>query len=61
MEFNGFFNKLCSFLDHLVSEGFGRSEHRQMLLSSQSGEIVLESLRSWQPAVAAQWAGQRQP
>ena len=59
MEVNDFFEKLCSFLDHLAAEGFVRSEHRVMLRSSRNAEALIEQLRSWQPTDAAKWAGQR--
>ena len=61
LEVNDFFGKLCIFLDHLVSEGFVRSEHRAMLQSSNSAEALLQQLQDWQPTAAAKWAGQRQP
>lgn len=61
LEVNDFFGKLCIFLDHLVSEGFVRSEHRAMLQSSSNAEALLQQLRDWQPTAAAKWAGQRQP
>ncbi|MFZ3182969.1 MAG: Rossman fold protein, TIGR00730 family [Pseudomonadales bacterium RIFCSPLOWO2_12_59_9] len=60
LEVNGFFGKLCSFLDHLVGEGFVRSEHRAMLQSSSSAKELLTLLQGWQPT-PAKWAEHRQP
>jgi uncharacterized protein (TIGR00730 family) len=60
LEVNGFFGKLCSFLDHLVGEGFVRPQHRAMLQSSGSAEELLTLLQGWQPA-PAKWAEQTQP
>ena len=61
LEVNDFFGKLCIFLDHLVSEGFVRSEHRAMPLSGQPAFYLAQQLQDWQPTAAAKWAGHRQP
>jgi uncharacterized protein (TIGR00730 family) len=61
LEVNGFFNKLCHFIDHQVDQGFVRAEHRAMLQSSENADTLLNLLHAWQPSAPAKWAGQRQP
>ncbi|MEB0041013.1 MULTISPECIES: TIGR00730 family Rossman fold protein [unclassified Pseudomonas] len=59
MDVNGFYSKLAGFLDHVVSEGFVREEHRNMLQLSDCAAELLDTLDAWKPLVAPKWAGQK--
>jgi hypothetical protein len=59
MDVNGFYSKLAGFLDHVVSEGFVRDEHRNMLQISDSPTELLDTLDAWTPLAAPKWAGQK--
>jgi uncharacterized protein (TIGR00730 family) len=59
LEVNGFYDKLTSFLDHIVGEGFVRGQHRDMLQMSESPQTLLDALDAWQPSVAPKWAEQK--
>ncbi|MNI46966.1 LOG family protein YvdD [compost metagenome] len=58
LEVNGFYSKLTGFLDHIVSEGFVRGAHRDMLQVSESPQTLLDALDAWQPTIAPKWAEQ---
>ncbi|WP_443692888.1 TIGR00730 family Rossman fold protein [Pseudomonas protegens] len=60
LEVNGFYEKLSGFLDHIVSEGFVRAPHRDMLQMSESPAGLLDALDAWQPTVPDKWA-ERKP
>lgn len=60
LDVGGFYSTLGEFLDHLVSEGFVRSQHRAMLQLGESPHALLQLLRSWQPSVAPKWV-EREP
>lgn len=59
MDVNGFYSKLAGFLDHVVSEGFVRDEHRNMLQISDSPSELLDTLDAWKPLAAPKWEGQK--
>ncbi|WP_166357836.1 TIGR00730 family Rossman fold protein [Pseudomonas akapageensis] len=59
LEVNGFYNKLSSFLDHVVEEGFVREPHRAMLQMSESPAELLDHLDAWQPLAPPKWAEQK--
>ncbi|UUY10256.1 TIGR00730 family Rossman fold protein [Pseudomonas sp. J452] len=56
LDVNGFYQQLSGFLDHLVSEGFVRPPHRDMLQRSESAGELLDQLAAWQPDAAPKWA-----
>jgi uncharacterized protein (TIGR00730 family) len=55
LEVDGFFAPLLIFLDHLVSTGFVRAEHRAMLLASISPEDLLARFLAYQPPEIPKW------
>ena len=59
LEVNGFYSKLTAFLDHVVGEGFVRSQHRDMLQTSESPQDLLNALDAWQPTVVPKWIEQK--
>ena len=48
---SGYYDSLCHFLDHSVSEGFVTPAHRAMLLVSSDAEAVVEAMRCSKPPV----------
>ncbi|MBB1520419.1 LOG family protein [Aquipseudomonas guryensis] len=59
LDVNGFYQQLSGFLDHLVSEGFVRAPHRDMLQRSESAGELLDQLAAWQPDAAPKWAASK--
>ena len=53
----GFFNPMYALLDHMVSEGFVRPQHRSMVLSADVPESLIESILAYQPPVIEKWIG----
>ncbi|WP_372874617.1 TIGR00730 family Rossman fold protein [Pseudomonas sp.] len=60
LDAGGFYGKLGEFLDHQVSQGFVRAQHRAMLQLGESPQALLQLLRNWQPSVAPKWE-EREP
>ncbi len=44
LNFEGFFDPLLVFLDHLVAEGFVRPEHRAMAVVEREAEVLIDLL-----------------
>ncbi|MBU1369142.1 MAG: TIGR00730 family Rossman fold protein [Bacteroidetes bacterium] len=51
----GYFDHLLSFLDHGVSEGFIREEHRSSIVVSFEAKALLKKLNSFQPVEMDKW------
>ena len=58
LEVNGFYEKLTGFLDHVVSEGFVRPQHRAMLQVDAGPDALLDALDAWEPVVQPKWVDQ---
>lgn len=58
----GFYEDLAHLLDHAVRERFLRAEHRQLLLSDDDAESLLDRLLGWRPVGVDKWldVGQRE-
>lgn len=54
---DGYFDQLLLFLDHSVSEGFMKQEHRQMLLVSDDPEDLLRQAETYTPPTTEKWVG----
>lgn len=52
---NGFYNNLIQFIDHMVAEGLLKSENRQMLLSAETIEDLLDLMDSYQAPPVPNW------
>ncbi len=52
----GYFNSFLSFLDHAVSEGFIKMEHRRMLAVAEEPALLLERFRTYSPPKVGKWA-----
>jgi uncharacterized protein (TIGR00730 family) len=51
----GYYDGLAGFLDHAVSEGFLRPEHRETLLVGQEPADLLAALAAWEPSRVVKW------
>jgi uncharacterized protein (TIGR00730 family) len=52
----GYFNPLLAWLDHMVAEGFLKTEHRRLLLTGDEPGALLDALLAYQPATeTAKW------
>jgi uncharacterized protein (TIGR00730 family) len=51
----GFFDALLAWLDHMVTEGFLRTEHRQLLLTDDEPGRLLDALLAYQPRMTTKW------
>jgi uncharacterized protein (TIGR00730 family) len=56
---SGYFDSFLSFLDHTVSEGFTKQEHRDMLFVSEEPEILLNRFKSFVVPMVDKWVGVR--
>ena len=52
---DGYFDRLLSFLDHTVEQGFVRREYRSMIAVSPSPAALLDTLASYQPPTVEKW------
>jgi uncharacterized protein (TIGR00730 family) len=54
---NGFFDKLLSFLDHAVTEGFLKKQQRDLLVVHDNPDALLDALGEAQLDVVPKWVG----
>jgi uncharacterized protein (TIGR00730 family) len=54
---DGYFDRLLSFVEHSVDEGFVRREHNTMIAVSASPVALLDKLATYQPPVVEKWIG----
>ena len=52
---HGFFDRLLSFLDHSVAEGFVRAENHAMVLTSNAADELLQRLEDYVPPKVEKW------
>jgi uncharacterized protein (TIGR00730 family) len=52
---HGFFDRLLSFVDHSVDEGFVSAENRAMMLVSNAADGLLQQLEDYVPPGVEQW------
>jgi uncharacterized protein (TIGR00730 family) len=52
---DGYFDRLLSFIDHSIDEGFVRREYHAMISVSVSPVALLDKLASYQPPVVEKW------
>jgi uncharacterized protein (TIGR00730 family) len=51
----GFYDGLATFLDHAVSEGFLRPQHRAVLSVAEDPASLLDALAAYEPPRVAKW------
>jgi uncharacterized protein (TIGR00730 family) len=52
---DGYFDRLLSFVDHSIAEGFVRREYRRMIAVSESPDELLAILASYEPPAVEKW------
>lgn len=57
---NGYYDPLMAMADRAVSEGFVRQEHRDLLLSDDDPERLLDRLSSYSVPVVDKWIGRQE-
>lgn len=60
LDIGGYFTKLNDFMDHMVKEGFLRSEHRGMLLCDTDPETLLDRIDTYQAPELEKWINRDQ-
>jgi uncharacterized protein (TIGR00730 family) len=55
LNIGGYYNGLMHFLDHAVSQGFVRSEHRRMFLAAPTAGELLEQFDNYVAPVVNKW------
>ncbi len=53
----GYYDKLASFLDHMVDEGFVKPIHRSNLLCEDTVEALLKAMEAYTPINQGKWYG----
>jgi hypothetical protein len=51
----GYFDRLLSFVDHSIDEGFVRREYRTMITVSESPDELLDRLAAYAPPLVEKW------
>ena len=57
---NGFFDEMLRFIDSMVSKGFLKQHHRDMLLIDESCDGLLDKMATYQPAFTPKWIKKEQ-
>ena len=55
LDVDGFYAPLMTFLDHAVSSGFIRPEHRAMAIVSDDAERLLDAFATYEPPKVTKW------
>lgn len=57
LDVNGFYDRLQSFIDHVVEEGFLKPVHRSMLIAASDVDALLARMQGYEPPVVPKWIG----
>ncbi len=52
---DGYFDRLLSFVDHSIDEGFVRREYRRMIAVAESPDALIDTLASYEPPLVEKW------
>lgn len=55
LDVDGYYAPLVRFLDHTVTEGFLRAEHRRFLLDGADAGALLDAMAAWTPPPVPKW------
>lgn len=55
LDIAGYYETLEAFLDHQVTEGFVRAEHREMLKIEDDPDSLLDAFEAYEPPRVAKW------
>ena len=56
----GFYDKLISFVDDVVTAGFLRDAHRAMLMIDREPQALVARMQAYRPPVVEQWIGRQE-
>ena len=51
----GFYDHFLAFLDHAVACGLIKAKHRELLLTAEQPESLLELMRAWKSPITQKW------
>ncbi|MET0239955.1 MAG: TIGR00730 family Rossman fold protein [Sphingobium sp.] len=54
---NGFYNSMRNFIDHVVDEGFLKTNHRDMLMVHDDPDALLDAMIDYIPKTTTHWIG----
>ena len=57
---NGFYDKLLTFLDDTVQNGFIKPKHRELLVVDADPEALVETLKEFRPPLVSKWMGEEE-
>lgn len=60
LDVDGYYAPLVAFLDHTVTEGFVRPEHRGFLLSGADPGALIDAMAAWTPPRVPKWMEPRE-
>ena len=52
---DGYYDKLLSFLDGVVEEGFLKDIHREKLLTAETPDLLIEAFATYEPPTGSKW------
>ncbi len=55
LNIDGFYDKLQSFLDHLVAEQFVKKQQRQILINDCDPATLIQRMKDYQPTFVTKW------
>ncbi len=55
LNMNGFYDPLLTMVDHMMSAGFVREQHRGLFVAGVTPQDTLAAMRGWKPIDAAKW------
>jgi len=56
VDVGGFYGPLWTFVEHMVSEGFLRAEHRDVIMMDADAAVLLDKFADYLPPAAPKWA-----
>lgn len=59
LDVEGYYSRLCEFLDNAVAEGFVVPEHRGMLLRAPEPAALLDAFATYTAPVVSKWIGRK--
>ena len=52
---DGYYNKLLTFLDNVVEEGFLKDMHREKLITAETPDTLIEAFSNYEPPTGSKW------
>jgi uncharacterized protein (TIGR00730 family) len=61
VDVGGFYGPLWTFVEHMVSEGFLRAEHRDVIMMDADPAVLLDKFADYTPPEAPKWSAKVEP